>query len=132
MIRKNFSIYRWLVLLLLLVSQANYSVFAQNRKVKLGEIFTLYSGESAETEDAKLKILSASVGRTISEDGEAVFVKVRANLNKSERLLTFGRGEQTAVVGNFIIHIIDAESFGKTYCRLKISRKKQHRRTTRR
>ena len=120
---KTFSI-RWWFALSLLVAQANYSVFAQTKRVKLGETFTLHSGETAEAEVGKLTI-RASVGRTISESGEVVFVKLRVRLNKSERLITISeRKNRTATVGNFIIKLVAAESFGKTYCRLKISRKK--------
>lgn len=120
---KTFSI-RWWLVLSLLVSQANYPVFAQTKRVKLGETFTLRSGETAETEDAKLTI-RASVGRTISESGEVVFVKLQVRLNKSKRLITISeRKNRTATVGNFIIKLVAADSFGETNCQLKISRKK--------
>lgn len=120
---KIFSIHRWLVLLLI-IGQANYLVHAQTGKIKLNEIFTLQRDESAETEDAKLRISLLSVGRTISESGEVEYVKLQVRLNKSERLITISEGgNRTAIAGNFVIKLINAESFGKTNCRLKISRK---------
>lgn len=123
MIRNKFSVYRWFVFLLL-VLQANYFVLAQSRRIKLDEIFVLQSGESAETGDAKLKIRLSTVGREISESGEVEYIELQVRFNKSERLLTISeRKNRTAIVGNFTIRLVNAESFGKTHCQLKVSRK---------
>lgn len=123
MISKKISVHRWLVLLLLF-GQANCFVFAQTRKVKLGETFTLQTGETAETEGAKLKVRLSGVGREISESGEVEYVELQVRLNKSERLIVISeRKNRAAVVGNFIIKLVNAESFGEAHCRLKISRK---------
>ena len=124
MICKKFSVQWWLVLLLL-IGQANCLVFAQTRKVKFEETFTLRRDETAETEDAKLKVRLSGIGREISESGEVEYVKLQVRLNKSERLITISeRKNRTAIVGNFIIKLVNAESFGETNGQLKISRKK--------
>ena len=116
---------QWWLVLLLLIGQANCLVFAQTRKVKFEETFTLRRDETAETENAKLKIRLSGIGREISESGEVEYVELQVRLSKSERLITIReRKNRTAVIGNFIIKLVNAESFGETNCQLKISRKK--------
>lgn len=123
MICRNFSV-RWWLFLLLLISQLNCFSLAQTRKVKFDETFILRADETAETEDAELKIRLSGVGREISEGGEVEYVELTVRLNKSERQLTLNeRKNRSSVVGNFIIELINAESFGERNCRLKISRR---------
>lgn len=98
--------------------------FAQNKKVKLGETFILNPDETAETEDGKLKVRLKGVGRTISESGETEYAEFQVWLNKQEQNITISeRGNSRKTVGNFVIELINAESFGKTNCELKISHK---------
>lgn len=124
MMGKIFSIL-WRLVLSLLVAQANYPVFAQTRQVKFDETFTLRPGETVETLNAKLKVRLSGVGRAISESGEVEYAELQVRFNKSERLITISeRKKRTATVGNFVIELVNAESFGKASCRLKISRKK--------
>ncbi len=112
-----------LILLGAFFAQASCSAFAQNRKIKLNETFTLQPGEAAETEDARLKVQLKEVGREISESGEVEYVKLQIRFEKSEQSLVIREENSAAkVVGDFLIELIDAESFGKTNCRLKISR----------
>ncbi len=124
MVCKNFLIHLWLILTLI-VGQANCFMLAQNRKVKFGETFTLQLDEMVETEDAKLKIRLKDVGREISASDEVEYVELQVRLNKSEQLIVIReRTEGTKTVGDFVIELINAESFGDNhYCQLKISRK---------
>ena len=116
-----------LVLLLagLLFGQANCSAFAQKtEKIKLNETFTLQTGEKVETEDARLKVQLKEVGRNISEGGEVEYVRLFVRTEKSARTITVSEKENSKIeIGDFIIELINAESFGKTNCELKISRK---------
>lgn len=131
MISKKFSVHWWLVLALL-VSQANCFVLAQTRKIKLDEIFTLRSGETAETSDAKLKI-RLSVGRLIAESGEVEYVELQIRTHgKEQKIVISEKGKRTKNVGGYIISLVNAESFGEANCRLKVSRKKLNRRAARR
>ncbi len=121
--RKIFLIHLWLALTLL-VGQADCFMSAQNRKVKLDETFTLQPDELIETEDAKLKIRLKGVGRTISESGESEYVELQVRLNKSERLIVISeRSNGTETIGDYVIKLVNAESFGKAHCQLKISRR---------
>ena len=116
---------RWWLVLALFISQMYCSIFGQTGKVKFDEAFTLRSGETVETEDAKLSIRLKGVGRTISESGEVEYVELQVTLNKSERRINISESKnQTAVIGNFIIKLINADSFGEANCELKVSRKK--------
>jgi len=124
MINRIFLIYLCLILILLL-GQANCAAFAQTKKVKFGETFTLKTNEAVETEDGKLKVQSKGAGRTISESGEFEYVELQVWFNKSEQRIEISeRGAGTKTVGDYVIELVDAESFGETNCQLKISRKK--------
>ena len=73
----------------------------------------------------KRKIQLKGIGRTISESGETEYAELKVWLNKSERTITISeRGNASKNVGRYIIKLINAESFGKRHCRLKISRRK--------
>lgn len=112
------------LILLCLAGQGNCFISAQNRKIKFRETFALQPDETAETEDAKLRVRLKGVGRTISEGGEVEYVELLVNWNKSERLIVISeRTKGTAVVGNYLIKLIDAESFGKAHCQMQISLK---------
>lgn len=107
-----------------LAGQINFLAFVQNKKINLGESFVLQTGETAEIENTKLKITLKSVGRTISEGGEVEYVELKIRLNKSEQTLQISeKGNGKKVIGNYVIKLINAESFGKTNCELEVSRK---------
>ena len=98
-------------------------MFSQNKKVKFSEIFTLKPDETAETEDEKLKVKLKSVGRTISESGETEYAELEIRLNNSERKLQISerRKKNSVKAGNYIIKLINAESFGNVNCELQIT-----------
>ena len=113
-----------LLLFGLLFGQANCSTFAQTGKIKLNETFTMQPEETVETEDARLKVRLIEIGREIAESGEVEYVKLQVRFEKSEQSLTMREGNPNAqAVGDFLIELIDADSFGKAGCQLKISRK---------
>ena len=102
------------------------SVFTQNRQVKFNEAFNLKPKETVKTEDKKLEITLKGVGRTISESGEAEYAELQIKVNNKTQELTINERENsTATVGNYIIKLINAESFGQTHCQLEISRKNE-------
>ena len=108
-----------------LAGQIASFAFIQNRIIKLDEPFILQTGETAEVENTKLKINLKGVGRTISESGEVEYAELKIRLNKSEQTLQISeKGNRKKVIGGYVIKLINAESFGKTNCELKISRKK--------
>lgn len=122
MCNRNFLVYLSL-LLILLTGHLNCALFAQAGKVKFGETFTLKPDEAAETEDGKLKVELKGVGRTISESGETEYVELKVWFNKSEQTIIISeRGKASENVGDYIIKLVNAESFGKAHCQLKISR----------
>lgn len=121
---KNYLISLWLVLTLF-AAHTNCLPFEQNRKIKLNETFTMKSGETVETGDGKLKVRLKGVGRTISESGEVEYIELQVWSSKSEQSITISeRTNGTKTVGNFVIKLVNAESFGKAHCQLKISRKR--------
>lgn len=123
MFYRNLLIYLSLISVLL-AGQMNSLAFIQNKKIKLDEVFILQPGETAEIENTKLKITLKSVGRTISESGEAEYAELKIWLNKSEQTLHISeKGNRKKVIGDYVIELINAESFGKTNCELEISRK---------
>lgn len=120
---RNLLIYLSLISVCL-VGQINSFAFIQNKKIKFDESFILQTGETAETENTKLKINLKSVGRTISQSGEVEYVELKIRLNNSEQFLQISeKGNRKKVIGNYVIKLINAESFGKTNCELKVSRK---------
>ena len=120
---RNFPIVLCLVLTLF-AGQAVCLPFEQTGKIELNKIFTLQSGETVETKDGKLRVKLKSVGRTISESGETEYIELTVWVGKSERIITLDeRGGASKIVGNYFIKLINAESFGKTHCQLKILRK---------
>lgn len=97
---------------------------SQIRKVNLNENFRIQPGETVQAENGKLKIRLKGVGRTISESGETEYVELQIQLNKSEQIVVISeRGNPAKAVGSYVIKLINAESFGKTSCELKIFRK---------
>lgn len=117
--------FRLPVVLLLLIIQGGSFAFVQNGKIKFDEVFTLRKGETAETEDAQLKIRLLSVGRSIAESGEIEYVELQVETRRSERNIVISeKGNRARKVGIYTIELVDAESFGDTNCRLKVSRKK--------
>ena len=115
-----------LLLVGLLFGQTNCSTVVRIRKIKLNETFTLQPGETVETEDSRLKVRLKEVGRSISESGEVEYVELQIRFEKSEQSLIIREGDSAAaIVGDFLFELINADSFGKTNCRLKISRKGQ-------
>lgn len=120
---RNLLIYLSLISVCL-AGQISSLAFVQNKKIKLAEPFILQTGETAETENTKLKITLISVGRTISESGEVEYVELKIRLNNSEQTLQISeKGNRKKVVGDYVIKLINAESFGKTNCELEVSRK---------
>jgi hypothetical protein len=124
MICQNYLFSLWLISFLL-IGSANCMSFLRDKKVRFGETFTLKRNETAMSKDGKLKVKLNGVGRTISESGEFVYVQLQVNLNTTKRKITFSKtGKKGAVtVGDYIIQLVSAESFGETYCKLKILRK---------
>jgi len=117
--------FRLPVVLLLLIIQGGSFTFAQSLKVKFDEVFTLRKGETAETEDAQLNIRLLSVGRSIAESDEIEYVELQVKTRRSERNIVISeKGNRDRKVGIYTIELVDAESFGNTNCRLKVSRKK--------
>ena len=111
------------LILSLFAGQMDCSVFAQNRTVKFDESFKMRSKETVVSEDKQLKITLSGVKRKISESGEVEYVELEINLNKSSQTLIINeRRNRSASVGKYIIELINAESFGETYCELRISR----------
>lgn len=104
---------------------ANCWLLPQGVKVKFDRTFTLEPTDSVRTEDRKLKLELKEVGREISESGEVVYVELKVQTDNAEKLIKLRFGKDAAhTVGNYIIKLISAESFGKkTYCQLQISRK---------
>ncbi|HQU82484.1 MAG TPA: hypothetical protein PKY59_05140 [Pyrinomonadaceae bacterium] len=124
MISKLFSFLLQFILMLLVIQTVSFA-FVQNGKVKFDEVFTLRKGETAETEDAQLKIRLLSVGRSIAESGEIEYVELQVKTRRSERNIVISeKGNRERKVGIYTIELVDAESFGDTNCRLKVSRKK--------
>jgi len=112
----NFWIHLSLISVLF-AGQMNCLAFSQNKKIKLGESFVLQTGETAETENGKLKISLKGVGRTISESGEVEYAELQIRLNKTEQTITISeRGDAKKIVGDYVIKLVNAESFGKTNC----------------
>lgn len=120
---ENILINLWLVITLF-AGQINCAMFMQSKMVKFDEAFVLQPKETAETEDGKLKVTLKGVGRTISESGETEYAELKILLNKQEQNITISeRGNSKKAVGRFTIELLNAESFGKTNCELKITRK---------
>ena len=111
------------LILSLFAGQMNCSAFAQNRTVKFDESFVMRPKETVVTEDKQVKITMNGVGRKISESGEVEYVELEINLNNSSQTLIISEREnRSKSVGKYIIELINAESFGKAHCELKISR----------
>lgn len=107
-----------------LISNTDGYVSAQTRKVKLNETFILQTNETVQTEDGKLTIRLKGVGRTISESGETEYAEFQVWLNKKEQNITISEsGDSKKTVGNFVIELVNADSFGKKNCELKITRR---------
>src|SRR5688572_18636209 len=103
-------VHLWLISILL-IGQANCSAFAQTRKVKFGETFTLKLDETVETEDGKFKVQLKGVGRTISGSGEVEYAELRVWFNKLGQLITISeRKNASKIVGNYIVKLVNAES----------------------
>lgn len=117
--------FRLPVVLLLFIIQGGSFTFAQSLKIKFNEVFTLRKGETAETKDSRLRIRLLSIGRSIAESGEVEYVELQVRTQRSERNIVISeKGNSARKVGIYTIELVNAESFGDTNCRLKVSRKK--------
>lgn len=117
--------FRLPVVLLLFIIQGGSFTFAQSLKVKFDEVFMLRTGETAETKDSRLRIRLLSIGRSIAESGEVEYVELQVKTRRSERNIVISeKGNRERKVGIYTIELVNAESFGDTNCRLKVSRKK--------
>lgn len=97
---------------------------SQPLQIKFARPFILQTGEQAKTRDGKLRIRLKGVGRKISESGEAEYIELQIRLDSSEQFIKISeRGNRLRTIGKYAIELINAESFGRAHCELRISRR---------